>query len=62
MVKNNVLYIDGGIETFIDIVNNTLTNTTSQVGSIITGYSKRFFKNHFSRPRTKNCRQLPHQR
>lgn len=62
MVKNNVLYIDGGIETFIDIVNNTLTNTTSQVGSIITGYSKRFFKTHFSRPRTKNCRQLPHQR
>ena len=40
VVKNNMLYIDGGIETYIDLANNTAGNTMSQAGKITTGYSE----------------------
>ena len=39
VVKNNSLFIDGGRQTFIDVVNNT-AGETQQTGSITQGYSK----------------------
>ena len=35
-----MLYIDGGLETFTDVVNNMATNTATQIGTIVAGYSE----------------------